>query len=70
VPKNIGYAAQLFVQADEIRMNKDYEFVSRTDIIEALNQSSHDIYNIFKSRSIVDRVVYNEQYDSIYMRKE
>ena len=70
VPKKVGYAAQCFVQADKKRLAKDYALIGITDITEALNQSSHDIYNILKSRSIVDKVVYNEQYVNYYVGKD
>lgn len=60
VPKFIGYAAQLYICANNKRLNDDYNIINRSDIIKELNSSSHDISNILKSRSIVNRIIYKD----------
>ena len=59
VPKYVGYAAQLFVKVDEKRMSNDFNSINKLEVIDVLNQSLHDICNILKSRSIIDRIIYS-----------
>ena len=58
VPRNIGYAAQLFICANDERLQNDYNLINNPYIEEKLNDSSHYIYNILKSREIVNNIFY------------
>jgi len=58
VPQNIGYAAQLFIRVNDERIQNDYNLINNPYIEEKLNDSSHYIYNILKSREIVNNIFY------------
>lgn len=58
VPHKIGYAAQLFIRASDERLQNDYTLLDDPVIVEKLNESSHYIYNILKSREIVNHIIY------------
>lgn len=61
VPQKVGYAAQMFVCSSEDRMKSDYNKVNSPVVIDKLNESSRYIYNILKSRQIVNNIIYSDQ---------